>query len=595
MNARNNTPFGIVDRDGGEEEGGQVTTATTANDSPYSEFLFILTTYVIPVFENPVNSPGGEISTVGTGEGGMDTTASVTNSSSTTVENRSRASRASRASRRVAGNDDANLAHSGGAGGAAANLSRSGSIASEPLSASDGIFLSTAVLEAEAVARDTRTTARVIDLEVTDTSEIAGDTELARALLPEPEVPAPDPKMSAIPPEKVMQLLRRPATRVQRTPLQRLEILPVIAAPPPPATPSSRSSQSERNSSSKVKGGDNGKTKDGHSVESVCEEIVSGGEGKAEGGDGGQAPRAPSGALEGNPHRWVVSCQRNVGGGEGEQRRGGRGGHVRVLLALIILAVDHAFLSGRISWGGGEGHSFAACHSDSAVVTAHPSQDGPLFLLLVETPPTFWAPFTFFFRHRPHPCTHHKPYDVPTFPFLRSPQINAGESVKFAVKFSSTSPGTFDLPLTFEAVGTGRRYVLHVSGTCAFPSINSDPRNVFMRRVKHRPEGAIPPISKRFVVSRGQYEFGPLLTWKKAENRCAGHAAIFAAGLTYVTLLRPHSRFWRKKHLKFCVCDIFFAAVHGLRKRPCGRVKFIVTLFVLFCEIGTEKRGFYKP
>ena len=107
------------------------------------------------------------------------------------------------------------------------------------------------------------------------------------------------------------------------------------------------------------------------------------------------------------------------------------------------------------------------------------------------------------------------------FPSLFVPaQINAGESVTFAVKFSSTSAGTFDLPLTFEAVGTGRRYVLHVSGTCAFPSINSDPRNVFMRRVKHRPEGAIPPISKQFVVSRGQYEFGPLLTWKKAENRC---------------------------------------------------------------------------
>lgn len=87
------------------------------------------------------------------------------------------------------------------------------------------------------------------------------------------------------------------------------------------------------------------------------------------------------------------------------------------------------------------------------------------------------------------------------------------------VKFSSSSAGVFDLPLTFEAVGTGRRYALHVSGTCAFPSINADPRNVFMRRVKHRAEGAIPPVSKRFVVSRGQYEFGPLLTWKKAENR----------------------------------------------------------------------------
>lgn len=125
------------------------------------------------------------------------------------------------------------------------------------------------------------------------------------------------------------------------------------------------------------------------------------------------------------------------------------------------------------------------------------------------------------------------------------------------VKFSSSNAGVFDLPLTFEAVGTGRRYTLHVSGTCAFPSINADPRNVFMRRVKHRAEGAIPPVSKRFVMSRGQYEFGPLLTWKKAENRQdAGHGtpavcftfaatertrAIFAIDLVFVFFRPPTS------------------------------------------------------
>lgn len=102
---------------------------------------------------------------------------------------------------------------------------------------------------------------------------------------------------------------------------------------------------------------------------------------------------------------------------------------------------------------------------------------------------------------------------------IHTTKIRAGESVKFVVKFTSWDTGAFELPLTFETVGTGKRHQLHVSGHCTLPSINADPRNVFMRRVKHRPEGGIPPVSKRFVVSRGQYEFGPLLTWKRAEKR----------------------------------------------------------------------------
>lgn len=89
----------------------------------------------------------------------------------------------------------------------------------------------------------------------------------------------------------------------------------------------------------------------------------------------------------------------------------------------------------------------------------------------------------------------------------------------FAVRFTSSSKGTFELSLGFETVGTGRRQALHVSGRCAFPSVNADPRNVFMRRVKHRPEDAVPPVSKRFVASRGRYEFGPLLVRKQAQHR----------------------------------------------------------------------------
>ncbi|CAM9169791.1 unnamed protein product [Choristocarpus tenellus] len=97
--------------------------------------------------------------------------------------------------------------------------------------------------------------------------------------------------------------------------------------------------------------------------------------------------------------------------------------------------------------------------------------------------------------------------------------IRARESVQIIVKFSSSTVGQYDVPLAFETVGTGRQHTLHIRGDCTFPSINSDPRSVFMRRIKHRPEGAVPPVSKRFVMSRGTYEFGPLLTWKVPGHR----------------------------------------------------------------------------
>lgn len=118
-------------------------------------------------------------------------------------------------------------------------------------------------------------------------------------------------------------------------------------------------------------------------------------------------------------------------------------------------------------------------------------------------------PFCSIFMHR-----HSLPIITP-----RRPKIRAGESVKFVVKFTSSTTVTLELPLTFETVGTGKRHQLHISGHCTLPSINADPRNVFMRRVKHRAEGSVPPVSKRFVISRGEYEFGPLLTWKRAEKR----------------------------------------------------------------------------
>lgn len=131
---------------------------------------------------------------------------------------------------------------------------------------------------------------RVIELKTAEDSEIEADVEAARMLLPEPAVPAPDPKRVAIPPEKVRQQVRRPAPRAKRQPLQTLEILPVQPqeASPPSSRPGSRGA---------------GKAK--VEAKAKAEQHVAA---PAENKDGGDGARTASGALEGNPYRWVVSC-----------------------------------------------------------------------------------------------------------------------------------------------------------------------------------------------------------------------------------------------------------------------------------------------
>lgn len=133
---------------------------------------------------------------------------------------------------------------------------------------------------------------RVIELKTTEDSEIDADVKAAQVLLPEPAVPAPDPKMVAIPPEKVRQQVRRPAPRVKRQPLQTLEILPVPPqeASPPSSRPGSRSTAGKARAEAKAK------------VEQQAALVQN-----KQKGDSGDGVRAVSGALEGNPYRWVVS------------------------------------------------------------------------------------------------------------------------------------------------------------------------------------------------------------------------------------------------------------------------------------------------
>lgn len=132
----------------------------------------------------------------------------------------------------------------------------------------------------------------VLYLDTTDAAKSQDDAKAASALLPEPAVPTPDPNVLTIPADKVRQLVRRPATpRCHRPrPLQKIEILPRSDSRPP------------------TRGGSAGKAKD--KQRSGRSGVVNQ-KGKRDDKDieptRGEKTRAESGALKGNPYRWVVS------------------------------------------------------------------------------------------------------------------------------------------------------------------------------------------------------------------------------------------------------------------------------------------------
>ena len=97
-------------------------------------------------------------------------------------------------------------------------------------------------------------------------------------------------------------------------------------------------------------------------------------------------------------------------------------------------------------------------------------------------------------------------------------RIESGERVVFKIRFSCESIGTCSETHRFELVGTGQSFLLHCSGICDIPRISDDPRNVFMKRIKHLLPGNQYP-SRRFVLSDRFYSFGPISIHKKADER----------------------------------------------------------------------------
>ncbi len=77
--------------------------------------------------------------------------------------------------------------------------------------------------------------------------------------------------------------------------------------------------------------------------------------------------------------------------------------------------------------------------------------------------------------------------------------------------------GKFTETLLFDVLGGDPRNTLVLTGTCDYPHISADYRNVFYKKVKARPQ--TPLIRGQYVISKGVFEFGPLLHSKVVAGR----------------------------------------------------------------------------
>ena len=67
-----------------------------------------------------------------------------------------------------------------------------------------------------------------------------------------------------------------------------------------------------------------------------------------------------------------------------------------------------------------------------------------------------------------------------------------------------------------QVAGCEGKSSITVSGVCDQPHISTDPKQVFPRRAKTRPDSA--KIARHFIMSSGHFEFGPLLAGKDSKG-----------------------------------------------------------------------------
>ena len=90
-------------------------------------------------------------------------------------------------------------------------------------------------------------------------------------------------------------------------------------------------------------------------------------------------------------------------------------------------------------------------------------------------------------------------------------KLQPGESVTLRVDFTSDGVGVFDELCAFEIVGGTRPVSMLCRSTCALPKLSTDFRNVYYKKTKTVEEES---ANHQYVISRGTFEFGPLLANK---------------------------------------------------------------------------------
>ncbi|XP_068021915.1 hydrocephalus-inducing protein-like [Melanerpes formicivorus] len=144
--------------------------------------------------------------------------------------------------------------------------------------------------------------------------------------------------------------------------------------------------------------------------------------------------------------------------------------------------------------------------------------------------------------------------------------VPAQGQVVLQVHFSSALLGSFEQRLHFELLGTKRPYQLHCRGSCLYPTISQEPREVFPRCRQSKAAEAI--LSKEYVLGTRVFHFGPLLCGKARERS----KAVLQAGNREQLSIRNVSpweaevhfsweRGWQQGHLPLGACQHEAAAL----------------------------------
>ena len=95
--------------------------------------------------------------------------------------------------------------------------------------------------------------------------------------------------------------------------------------------------------------------------------------------------------------------------------------------------------------------------------------------------------------------------------------LKPSQEVTLRVLFTSEKLDVVDQTLSFELLGTKKNYQLFCRGTCAFPTIVTNPKTIFPRLRKNSIKSD-EIVLKQYVVPESTFYFGPLLVGKTRER-----------------------------------------------------------------------------